>query len=122
MTQLNNKGQVLVFFVIILPIILLLLIAIIEISNIYLEKNKTKNTIYEIIETNLKNNNENTKETINKLIEQNIKNIQDKTIFISEDEIRINITQETKIIGRKINIKYKYKGIKKNEKITISEG
>lgn len=122
MTQLNNKGQVLVFFVIILPIILLLLIAIIEISNIYLEKNKTKNTIYEIIETNLKNNNENTKETINKLIEQNIKNIQDKTIFISEDEIRINITQETKIIGRKINIKYKYKGIKENEKITISEG
>lgn len=122
MNQLNNKGQVLVLFVILLPVLLLIIIGLIEISSINLEKTKTKNIIKETIETNLKNYNENTKETVNKLIEQNIKNIKTKTIFISEDEIRINIIQEKTIFGKNIELKYNYKGIKENEKITISEG
>ena len=36
----NNKGQVLVLFVIMLPIILLLLVMTIEVGDIYLDKQK----------------------------------------------------------------------------------
>lgn len=118
----NNKGQVLVLFVILLPILLLLLMIIIEIGKINLEKTKTKNTIKEIIETNLKNYDNNTKDKINTLIETNINDIEYKTIFISEDEIKITLKQTKTLLGRKIEIEYKYKGTKQEEKITISEG
>ncbi len=113
----NNKGQVLVLFVILMPIILLLLLITIEIGNVYLDKQKTKNVIKNIIRDNINNN-----ETIDTLIEENIKDIEEKTVFISDDEIRIYIKQNKKIFGRNINIEYKYKGIKKEEKIIISEG
>jgi len=122
MKKLNNNGQVLVLFVIILPIVLLLLLAVIEIGNINLEKTKTKNTIKEIIETNIKNYDETTNARINKLIETNIDNIKTKSVFTSEDEIRIIITQTKTIFGRQLEIEYKYKGILENEKIIISEG
>jgi len=122
MKNLNNKGQVLVLFVIILPILLLLILAVIEVGNINLEKAKTKNTIKEIIETNLKNYDENTNSRINTLIETNIDDIKTKSVFTSEDEIRIILIQKNTILGRQIEIKYKYKGLKENEKITISEG
>ena len=122
MKNLNNKGQVLVLFVIILPILLLLILAVIEVGNINLEKAKTKNTIKEIIETNLKNYDENTNSRINTLIETNIDDIKTKSVFTSEDEIRIILIQKNSILGRQIEIKYKYKGLKEKEKITISEG
>ena len=110
----NNKGQVLVLFV-----ILLLLILTIEAGDIYLDKQKTKNTIREIIKDNIKEPNS---ERINTLIIQNINDIEEKNVFISEDEIRIYIKQNKKVFGRKLKIEYKIKGIKQDEKIIISEG
>lgn len=115
----NNKGQVLVLFVIMLPIILLLLVMTIEVGDIYLDKVKTKNTIKEIIKDNLTETNQ---EKINTLIIQNINDIEEKNIFISEDEIRIYIRQNKKLFGRNLKIEYKIKGIKQDEKINISEG
>lgn len=115
----NNKGQVLVLFVILLPIILLLLILTIEVGDIYLDKQKTKNTIKEIIRENLKEPNS---EIINTLITKNINDIEEKNVFISEDEIRIYIKQNKKLFGKNIKIEYKIKGIKQNENINISEG
>ena len=116
----NNKGQVLVLFVIILPIILLLLMMTIEVGDIYLDKAKTKNTIRDIIKENLKET-PNT-EKINILIDNNINDIKEKTVFTSENEIRINIIQNKKLFGRNLKIEYKIKGIKENESIIISEG
>ncbi len=116
----NNKGQVLVLFVILLPIILFLLIMVIEIGNVYLEKEHTKNVIQDIIRENLKSETNN--EKINTLIEQNINDIEEKNIFISVDEIRIYIKQNKKLLGRNLKIEYKIKGIKENENIRISEG
>ena len=116
----NNKGQVLVLFVILLPVILLLLIMTIEVGDIYLDKQKTKNTIKEIIGENLKQ--EPNKEIIETLITQNIDNIEEKNIFISADEIRVYLKQNKKLFGRNINLEYKIKGIKQDENINISEG
>ena len=116
----NNKGQVLVLFVILIPIILLLLIMTIEVGDIYLDKQKTKNTIKEIIRDNLKQ--EPNVEKINTLIIQNINDIQEKNVFVSADEIRIYVRQNKKLFGRKLKIEYKIKGIKQGENINISEG
>lgn len=116
----NNKGQVLVLFVIIIPVIILLLMMVIEIGNIYLEKEHTKKVINDIIRENLKN--EPNSEKINTLIESNIKDIEEKNIFISQDEIRIYVRQNKKFFGRNLKIEYKIKGLKENENIRISEG
>ena len=116
----KNNGQVLVLFVILLPVILLLLLITIEVSNIYIEKTKTKNTIKETITNSLNNNLSN--DAVNSLIELNIKNIKEKAIYTSEEEIEIKIKQEKNLFGRKLEIKYNYKGIKQENKITISEG
>lgn len=122
MKKLNNKGQVLVLFVILLPILLLILLITIEVGSAYLEKTKTQNTIKETLETNLKNYDENTNSRINQIIDTNIKNTKTKTIFTSEDEIRIDLIQTKTIFGRQIEIEYKYKAKLENGKITVSEG
>jgi Flp pilus assembly protein TadG len=118
----NNKGQVLVLFVIFLPILMLSIMISIEVGNVYIEKRKNQNTIKEIIKNNLKDYNDTTNEQVNTLIDINIKNIKLKEIFTSDDEIRINIIKEEKIFGRKLEIKYRYKGTKEENKITVSEG
>lgn len=122
MKQLNNKGQVLVLFIILIPTIILLLISTIEMASLYLDKVKTKNTIKNIITENLKNYDENTNTKINTLIEQNINDIEEKTIFTSEDEIRINIIQNKIFFGRNLKIRYKYTGLKQEQNIEIKEG
>ena len=114
----NNKGQVLVLFIILIPVILLFSIVLIQIGSLYLEKSKNTNIIKDAIRETLNN----PRTEINKVIENNIKDIKEKTIFISEYEIDLKITQEKKIFGRKIEIKYNYKGIKQEDKIIISEG
>ena len=116
----NNKGQVLVLFVIIIPIILLLLVMSIEVGDIYLDKAKTKNTIRDIKKENLKDIPN--AEKINILIDNNINDIEEKTVFTSENEIRIYIRQNKKLFGRNLKLEYKIKGIKENETINISEG
>jgi len=118
----NNKGQVLVLFVILIPIIILLLLITIEIGNIYLEKIKTKNIIKEIITDNLNNYDEKSNERINILIEKNIDNIKTKEIFTSEDEIRIILKQNETLFGRNIEIEYKTIGTKKENIVEIKEG
>lgn len=120
----KNNGQVLALFVIILPIILLIVLITIEFGKLYAEKIKTTNVIKETITYGLKNiEDTNIKEKINNLIDINIKNINNKTIFISEDEIRIKLNQnKIKVFGKDIILEYNYKGIKKEQKIIIEEG
>ena len=116
----NNKGQVLILFVLLLPIILLSALITIEFGNIYIEKAKTKNVIKNTISNGLKN--DLTQDAINSIIDLNIKDINDKSIYKSENEIEIKVIQQKKIFNRNIKLKYNYKGIKQEENITISEG
>jgi len=120
----KNKGQVLVLFVILLPVILLIMLMGIEFGKLYMEKIKTTNIIKETITYGLKHlTKPEINENINNLIDFNIKNIENKSIFISEDEIRIKITQQPiKVFGKEIVLTYSYKGINKEETITIEEG
>lgn len=118
--KLNNKGQVLVLFVLLIPIFLIALIIGIEIVNLNIKKTKTINVIKETLSYGLNNYNEKINDKLNNLIDTNI-SYKEKNIFISESEIRIVITQDEKLFGRNIELKYNYKGIKQ-ENIIIEEG
>ena len=118
--KLNNKGQALVAFVIILPVILIIMAIIIDIGLMGVEKRKVTNVMKEAIEYGLKH--DSTEEQIKDMIDKNIKY---KSIDIkSNDDIHISLEYEYKqIFGfiNKKNIQIKYHGYKENERIKIEE-
>lgn len=98
----NSKGQVLVVFVIILPILLLLLALVIDYGILSVETRGINNNIKMALE-------EESVEDIKVLLEKNIK---DSTIEVNEsdNEIIVDVVKNYKGIlffkNKKINIKY----------------
>lgn len=100
----NNKGQTLVLFILILPIILIILAIVINYGILSNEKLKIENNLKQAIEygLNLKLNNiviednvltnENIKEKIQYLLEQNIK-YDSLDIVVNNNSISINVTK-----------------------------
>ena len=115
----NNKGQVLILFVMILPVILLVCVIGIDFLNISSLKFKTQNEIREIINYGFKENV--TEENLNVLIDRNI-DYDSKVLFKTDSEIKIKIVQNKKLFGKDVVLNYNYSGIKDNDKIVISEG
>lgn len=115
----NNKGQVLILFVMILPVILLVTVIGIDFLNISSLKFKTQNEIREIINYGFKENV--TEENLNVLIDRNI-DYDSKVLFKTDFEIKIKIVQNKKMFGRDVVLNYNYSGIKNDDKIVISEG
>ena len=89
----NNKGQALVEFIIILPIMIFIMLAIVDYGNMGYTKNKLENITNEI--SNMYKNNE-TDEEINNYIKRNDK------------DIVVNINKNEKYIKVKLEKKYNY--------------
>ena len=91
----NNKGQSLVLFVLILPIIILILVMVIDISKMVLVKNEINNINYMAIDYALDNYDsviENDINISNKIEELIIKNKNDiKDIMIENNDNKISI-------------------------------
>lgn len=115
----KNRGQALILFILLLPLLLLILTIILNIGLTSIEIKKTDNKIKQIIEDSLNNDLEESQ--INQLIMTNLDNI------ISKEIIKQNNTLEIKII-RKIEVLYPsiinynvekyevtYKGIKEDK-------
>lgn len=89
--SLNSKGQSLVVFVVLLPILLLFMAFIFELGNITYLKNKYENEIKSTIEYGLKHQeDENLKSKLNRLLDENLEG--NKEISITENSIEIHIT------------------------------
>ena len=89
--SLNNKGQSLVVFVILLPILLLFMAFIFELGNITYLKSKYENEIKSTIEYGLKHQeDENLESKLNRLLDENLEG--NKEINITESSIEIHIT------------------------------
>ena len=56
MLKINNKGQSLVLFIVIIPIILLVFVLVYDIGTAIYEKNRLSNTSYMVIDYALDNN------------------------------------------------------------------
>lgn len=120
----NSKGQSLVVFVLILPVLLLLFALIWEIGNLGLTINKYETAIKDTIEYGLNNQDkENLEEVLTNLLKANIEgNIQ---IEIN-NYIKINVTQKydalyNNLFNHKFDINLTYIGYKENNQIIIKK-
>ena len=123
MLKINNKGQSLVMFVLIIPIFLLILTLVYDVGNAIYEKDRLSNTNYLTIEYGLNNIDTVTENDLKNLIEQNTSNLKYIYITIEENQIEIKIEKDAKsIIGKMFNFNLvkiisHYKGkIKNNQK------
>ena len=92
----NNKGQVLVEFILILPVILAILLVIIDLGKIFNEKNTLENTSIDIIE--LYKNGKSFDEIKNKYNDISI------TTNIDNNYLTLKLKKEIEIITPGLNI------------------
>lgn len=104
MLKINNKGQSLVMFVLIIPIFLLILTLVYDVGNAIYEKDRLSNTNYLTIEYGLNNIDTVTENDLKNLIEQNTSNLKYIYVTIEENQIEIKMEKDTKsIIGKMFN-------------------
>ena len=104
MLKINNKGQSLVMFVLIIPIFLLILTLVYDVGNEIYEKDRLSNTNYLTIEYGLNNIDTVTENDLKNLIEQNTSNLKYIYVTIEENQIEIKMEKDAKsIIGKMFN-------------------
>jgi len=118
----NNKGQALVIFVVILPILLIIFTLIIDLGFLYLEKKNISNNVIDSLEYYLDNiTEENIDIKVKKILNENIKNVENITINDTNNYIEISVFKTRKsiysIITSSTDINISYKGNKINKKI-----
>lgn len=123
MTKLNNKGQSLVLFVLLLPIMILVLILVIDVGNAISHKQELDNINYLAIEYGLEHFEDSNLETrLNNMIIKNNNKLSEINISIENDKIVIILKRDLKgIIANSLKIleiESKYEGyIKDNKKV-----
>lgn len=121
----GNKGQTLVIFVLILPIILLLFTFIWEVGNLNLTINKYETEIKNTIKYGLNHlDDENLKDNLTNLLKANLDG--DINVEINNQVIRINVKQKYKtlfnnLLNNKFDINLTYNGYIENEKLIIQK-
>lgn len=127
----NNKGQTLVMFILVLPLLLIILSLTIDVGLLSLEKKKIENTVKSAMKYELNSSETNMEVSKNRLINTITKSINDikiKTVEITNDKIIIvSITKEYKGIFSKIlknsifDIDLTFKGFKNGTDIIIKK-
>ena len=117
MLKINNKGQSLVMFVLIIPIFLLILTLVYDVGNAIYEKDRLSNTNYLTIEYGLNNIDTVTENDLKNLIEQNTSNLKYIYVTIEENQIEIKMEKDAKSILVKIISHYKGKIINNQKEI-----
>lgn len=118
MSNLNNRGQVLVMFVLLLPIFILMFVFVVDIGNLIVNQQSLNNTNYLVLEEVLEKDFNITNNEIKDLIISNDSKIKEKDIEINLNNniIYIKIKKEykgifTHLINKKIyNLNSYYKG------------
>lgn len=101
MFKLNNRGQSLVMFVIIIPMFLLIITLVYDVGNAIYEKNRIENVVYMTIDYGLDNVDKVSKNDLTELIMENINNIKYISVDIDDKKIDIKVTKDVKgIVGK----------------------
>ena len=96
----DNKGQSLIFFVLVLPIIILFFVLLIDITSYELDHNHIKNTISDNLKV-IVNNDEKDIDKITNVIKDNIDNSNVEVIINEENNnIEINVTYKHKSFSK----------------------
>lgn len=112
--KMNNKGQALVIFVLVLPLIILIIAGVMEMGKLSLTKNEYENSIIDTINYGLDNlDKENVKEKMMTLLDKNISGT--KNVEISDGVIKVHVTSNldgmfSKLFKSQYDINLTYKG------------
>lgn len=110
----NKRGQTLILFVILLPLLLLLLAFVVDTGIVLQEKTRINSSIKSILKTTYKGYlDENYQEKVLRLLKENDIPIEKITLNIAEENIQVEIEcQKESIFGKIIGIQnYKIKSI-----------
>ena len=97
MLKLNNKGQSLVLFIMIIPILLLIMVFVYDMGMLLYEKDRLSNTVNMAIDYTL-DNKEVSNEEIEELIDRNTDREVEIKIDRNDDSIKIEAQEEAKFI------------------------
>ena len=97
MLKLDNKGQSLVMFIIIIPIFLLIFTLVYDVGNAIYEKNSLSNTCYITIDYGLDNINNISENDLIDIIKKNTNNL--NSIYINKEDNRIEIKLSKSVKG-----------------------
>ena len=117
----NNKGQALIMFVLLLPVIILLMAVVIDIGNFLVIKNEYTNEVKDTIRHALKNDLD--KDKIQALLDNNISG--DKEIILENSTLKIKVIKQVDSIFSIIDFNYEinisYIGYIEEDKIIIKK-
>ena len=101
MFKLDNKGQSLVMFIIIIPIFCLIITLVYDVGSAIYEKNRLSNTTYMAIEYGLDNIDNVNESNLIELIQKNTSNLSYISVVIGDTEIEIKLSKNIKgIVGK----------------------
>lgn len=91
----NNKGQTLVMFVLVLPILFIILTLVIDLGFLYIEKRNVSNNVVDAVEYYLENMEDiNINSKVQELLNKNIEDIAQINIDDTHDNVKINVIKE----------------------------
>lgn len=125
MFKLNNKGQSLVMFIIMIPVVLVIFTLVYDVGNAIYEKNRLSNTGYMVIEYGIDNIDIVNESELIELVLKNTSNLSYVFVKIENNIIEIKLSKDIKgIIGKmfgfnliEANSEYKGTIIDGNKKI-----
>lgn len=121
--SLDRRGQSLVMFVLVIPIIILVLVSIFDVGNAIYEKNRLSNTNYLAINYALDNMGSINRDDIIDYILSNTDNISNYEVILDNDRVEIEINKEVHGIVSEninlINVKSRYIGTIRDNKKNI---
>ncbi len=122
----NRKGQVLVMFIILLPIFFIIMTLLIDIGNLILTNNEINDVSYMVLEHCLDHlDEEDIIDTSKELLKLNNKNLNIESFKIENNKVYLNVSYQVKgIISNIVNIKLfdidnKYEAYIKDDKKII---
>ncbi len=123
----DHKGQVLVGFLLLLPLLLILFVFVIDIGFMKVEERKLENTVKEAITYGLKQESpeEEVQQQVETMIRKNIDNIEFLDTVVTNGNIQVHLsTRQKNVFGiilnqRMYKIEKRYQGYLENETIKI---
>lgn len=97
MKSLNNKGQTLVLFVMLLPIMLLVMVLVFDIGKSIVQKQKLDNISFMIVSYGIEHSkDDNIEGTLKELVTLNYKDATDVEVLVKDDYVSVSLSGKVK--------------------------
>lgn len=97
MKSLNNRGQTLVLFVMLLPIMLLVMVLVFDIGKSIVEKQKLNNISFMIVSYGIEHSkDDNIEDTLKELVTLNYKDATDVEVLVKDDYVSVSLSGKVK--------------------------